>query len=189
MGLGDRKRLLKFRSHHSPEAMEKKINRNQKCQARGSAPPQYHWDAWPSSSPRVTTARRAAAALPFLGTQHRDSESPEAPCTCLGAASRLVPKALPAGVSSFSKGAFSSAGTGGWGGLVPCPDSDSDSARMPCLRRCASTSCCPLGGTVSWIHCSSFLLQTFSLVWNVGGGQGGSQCCEERALHGLEYSH
>ena len=131
MGLGDRKRLLKFRSHHSPEAMEKKINRNQKCQARGSAPPQYHWDAWPSSSPRVTTARRAAAALPFLGTQHRDSESPEAPCTCLGAASRLVPKALPAGVSSFSKGAFSSAGTGGWGGLVPCPNSDS--ARMPCL--------------------------------------------------------
>lgn len=39
MGFGDRKRLLKFRSHHSPEAMDRfrrprKINKCQKCQSQ-----------------------------------------------------------------------------------------------------------------------------------------------------------
>lgn len=49
------------------------------AQARGSAPSKYHWTPGPASSPLVT-ACPAAATLPFLGTQHRDSESPEVPC-------------------------------------------------------------------------------------------------------------
>lgn len=85
MGFGNRKRLLKFRGHHSPEAMDsfrrpKKINEYQKCQSQRFSPSEIPLGRLDPPALRVTTARRAAAASPFLGTQHRENESPKAPC-------------------------------------------------------------------------------------------------------------
>lgn len=84
MDLGARKRLLKFRSHCSPEVREsfrrpRKINQYQMRPSQRFSPNKVPLGCLDASSLRVT-ACRTAVVPPLLGTQHRDSESPEAPC-------------------------------------------------------------------------------------------------------------
>ena len=101
MGFGKRKRLLKFRGHHSPEAMDslrrlRSINKNQKCQSQRFSPSAIPLGRLDPPALWVTTARRAAAASPFLGTQHRESESPQS-------RQGLIPTVLCTGESKFPK--------------------------------------------------------------------------------------
>lgn len=156
MGFGTRKRLLKFRSHHSPEARDsftrlRKINKYQKRPSQRFSPSKIPLGCLgrPALRSHQCLPGCCSASLPWDTTTEAVSRpgpwcSPQSHCG-------LKPKALRAGEGSFlnARGMWhirlGEAGGSGWRLTTELPGPHP--AQKPCLRCCVLALCCSAGAS------------------------------------------